>query len=97
MRKIEDVRYCEFIPTGKSDFWLLFSLIKWIFYCWLKFYPWIVVVETCAAGRSGGKNLDIYISKKLVSKNKLMALLAEPEKREKISLLNCLTGELLES
>ena len=97
MKKIEGIKYCQFVPNGSRDVSLIMTIIKWLFINSIKFYPWLIIVMTPVTGKGGGEHIDIYNAKNEVNGDKLIKLLKEDHKKESIILINCFSGSFYSS
>lgn len=86
MKRINELKYREFVPFGIK----INTLLKWYLINILTFNRWLIVVATPAAGRSGGKHIDIYSFKNGFIKSRLLNSLRENKKGEEIYLFGFL-------
>ncbi|MEF3691578.1 MAG: hypothetical protein V3574_00795 [Candidatus Moraniibacteriota bacterium] len=85
MKKVEGLKYCQFVYLGIDKI----SILKWYFINILTFNYWSVVVITPAAGREGGRHIDIYnLRSKINKKRELLNKLRENKRGEEIYLFS---------
>lgn len=89
MKRIECLNHCQFLHDGCSDIRLISILYNWYEYCLEESCTWIIVVITQAAGRGGGKNIDIYKFSPDIQKEDLRELLTGDDFREVVVIFDC--------
>lgn len=82
MRKSKGLKYCKFVYLGINKI----SLLKWYLINVLTFNYWLIVVITPAAGKDGGKHIDIYNLRRRIEKGRLLNELKENNRGEEIYL-----------
>ena len=61
-------------------------ILKWYFINILTFNYWLIIVITPAAGKDGGKHIDIYNLRRRIEKGRLLNKLKENNRGEEIYL-----------
>ena len=82
MKKVEGFKYCEFVYLGINKV----RILKWYFINILTFNYWLIIVITPAAGKDGGKHIDIYNLRRRIEKGRLLNKLKENNRGEEIYL-----------
>ena len=82
MKKVEGFKYCEFVYLGINKV----RILKWYFINILTFNYWLIIVITPAAGKDGGKHIDIYSLRRKIDKIRLLNELRENNRGEEIYL-----------